>query len=142
MPRYVASRTLLAPLDDVWAFLAEPYNLADWWPGVAGVQPDRRGLASGARWQVVRPNEPGYFRRPQAGATLVVGDVVARERIAFAISGDRVAAEIELRATAPERTDVTLAVEAPWLSGVRGGFPRRALERLHDLLQTGAREAR
>ena len=70
MPRYTAERVLLAPLDDVWDFLAEPYNLADWWPGIAGVEPDRRGLAAGARWKVVGPSQPGYFRRRQATGTL------------------------------------------------------------------------
>jgi uncharacterized protein YndB with AHSA1/START domain len=138
MPRFVARRTLLASVDDVWAFLAEPYHLGDWWPGIAGVQPDRRGLAPGARWQVVRPNEPGYFHRPQSSGTLVVLDVQPTQRLAFELGGDRVCATIELRATAEDRTEVTLTVEAPWLSGVRAGFPRRALEQLHALVQTGA----
>jgi uncharacterized protein YndB with AHSA1/START domain len=137
MPRYVATRTLLAPLEDVWMFLAEPYNLSDWWPGIAGVQPDRRGLAAGARWQVIRPNEPGYFRRPESTGTLVVRDVVVEERIAFALPGDRIDAELELRATDADRTEATLSVGAPWLSRIRRGFPHRALERLHALLQTG-----
>ena len=52
MPRVEAARRLLAPREDVWAFLAEPHNLADWWPGIAAVEPDRRGLAAGARWQI------------------------------------------------------------------------------------------
>jgi uncharacterized protein YndB with AHSA1/START domain len=30
MPRVRASRELLAPLDDVWDFVAEPYNLPKW----------------------------------------------------------------------------------------------------------------
>ena len=29
-------------------FLAEPHHLADWWPGIVGVEPDRRGFATGA----------------------------------------------------------------------------------------------
>src|SRR4051812_50038265 len=53
MPRVVASRELLAPPEDVWGFLAEPNHLADWWPGIHAVRPDRRGLAPGARWQLV-----------------------------------------------------------------------------------------
>ena len=32
--KYSASRELLAPRADVWAFLAEPYHLSDWWPGL------------------------------------------------------------------------------------------------------------
>ena len=59
-----AERVLLAPIDDVWAFLAEPYHLADWWPGISGVEPDRRGLAPGARWKVHRAEPPRLL--PQA----------------------------------------------------------------------------
>ena len=44
-----ATRDLLAPRADVWAFLSEPFNLPDWWPGISGLQPDRRGFAPGAR---------------------------------------------------------------------------------------------
>ena len=137
MPRYVADRVLLAPLGDVWAFLAEPYNLADWFPGVSGVEPDRRGLAPGARWKVIGPNEPSYFRRPQATGTLLIVDVVPRERIAFELTGDRISAELTLRALEPDRTEASLVVDGPWLIGLRRSFPRRALERLHALLRTG-----
>jgi len=138
LPRYAASRTLVARLDDVWAFLAEPYNLADWWPGVAGVQPDRRGLAPGARWQVVGPNRPSYLRRPQMNGTLLVLDVAPLERIAFQLTSERLDAELELRAADTDRTEVTLVVEVPWLAGVRRSFPHRALDRLHGLVQTAA----
>ena len=48
MKRGEASRELLAARADVWAFLAEPHHLADWWPRMRGVQPDRRGFAPGA----------------------------------------------------------------------------------------------
>jgi uncharacterized protein YndB with AHSA1/START domain len=137
LPRYVADATLLAPIEDVWAYLAEPYNLGDWWPGVSGVEPDRRGLAPGARWKVVGPNEPSYFRRPQAAGTLLVLDVVPMQRIAFQLSGDHVDAELTLRPLDGQRTEVTLLVEAPWFGGVRRGFPRQALGRLHSLLRTG-----
>ena len=41
MPAFEAARELLAPRADVWAFLAEPYNLPDWWPGIGGLQPER-----------------------------------------------------------------------------------------------------
>jgi uncharacterized protein YndB with AHSA1/START domain len=136
MPRYAAKRVLLAPLDDVWAFLAEPYNLGDWWPGVAGVEPDRRGLARGARWKVVGTSSPSYFRKPHASGTLVVLDVVPRERLAFQLTGDRIDAELTLRAVDEERTEVGLAVDVPWLLGFRRTFPRRALARLHALLRT------
>ena len=137
MPRFAAERILLAPLEDVWTFLAEPYNLGDWWPGVSGVEPDRRGLAPGARWKVVGPNEPSYFRRPNATGTLVVLDVVPMRRIAFQLAADRLDAQLELRPLDERRTEATLVVEGPWLIGLRRSFPRQALERLHSLLRTG-----
>ena len=137
MPRYAADRTLLAPIQDVWAFLAEPYNLADWWPGISGVEPDRRGLAPGARWKVVGPNEPSLFRRPQMTGTLVVLEVVPLERIAFQLTGDRIDAELTLRAVDEKRTEASLAVDGPFLIGLRRRFPDQALARLHGLLRTG-----
>jgi uncharacterized protein YndB with AHSA1/START domain len=138
VPRYAASRTLMASLDDVWAFLAEPHRLADWWPGIAGVQPDRRGLAPGARWQVVGPNVPSYLRRPQMNGTLLVLDVLPMQRVAFQLPNERIDAELELRAADADRTDATLTVEVPWFAGFRRSFPHRALARLYDLVQTGA----
>jgi uncharacterized protein YndB with AHSA1/START domain len=137
MPRYAADRTLLAPIDDVWAFLAEPYNLADWWPGVSGVEPDRRGLTPGARWKVVGPNQPSLFRRPQMTGTLVVLEVVPFERIAFQLTGDRIDAELTLRALDEKRTEAALVVDGPFLIGLRRRFPGEALTRLHALLRTG-----
>jgi uncharacterized protein YndB with AHSA1/START domain len=137
LPRYAAERVLSAPLEDVWTFLAEPYNLGDWWPGVSGVEPDRRGLAPGARWRVVGPNEPSYFRRPHATGTLLVVEVVPMRRIAFQLATDRLDVEIELRPLDERRTEATLVVEGPWLIGLRRSFPRRALDRLYSLLRTG-----
>jgi uncharacterized protein YndB with AHSA1/START domain len=137
MPRFAADRTILAPLDDVWAFLAEPYNLADWWPGVSGVEPDRRGLAPGARWKVIGPDRPSYFRRPQMTGTLVVLEVVPRERIAFQLTGDRIDADLTLRAVDARNTEVSLIVDGPFLIGLRRRFPAEALGRLHSLLRTG-----
>jgi uncharacterized protein YndB with AHSA1/START domain len=137
VPRYAADRVLLAPLDDVWTFLAEPYNLADWWPGISGVEPDRRGLAPGARWKVIGPNAPTYFRRPQASGTLIVLAVVPRERIAFQLSGDRLEADLAIRAVDERSTEASLVVAGPWLVGLKRAFPRRALDRLHTLLRSG-----
>jgi len=136
LPRYAADRTLLAPLEDVWAFLAEPYNLPDWWPGVSGVEPDRRGLAPGARWKVLGPNEPTFFHRPDAAGTLLVLEVVPMSRIAFQVVSQRVDAELDLQGAEQGRTTVSLVVEAPFLS-IRRTFPRTALGRLYDLVQTG-----
>ncbi len=137
MPRYAAVRTLLAPLEDVWAFLAEPYNLADWWPGISGVEPDRRGLAPGARWKVIGPNTPSLIRKPQMTGTLLVLEVVPRERISFQLTGDRIDAELALCAVDTDRTEVELVIDVPWLIGARRSFPRRALDRLYALVRTG-----
>jgi uncharacterized protein YndB with AHSA1/START domain len=137
LPRYAADRTLLAPLADVWAFLAEPYNLRDWWPGVSGVEPDRRGLAPGARWKVLGPNEPTFLHKPDASGTLLVLDVVPMSRIAFQVVSQRVDAELELREADEDRTVVSLVVDAPLLA-IRRSFPGKALARLYDLVQTAA----
>jgi uncharacterized protein YndB with AHSA1/START domain len=135
LPRFAAERVLLAPLEDVWTFLAEPYNLSDWWPSISGVEPDRRGLAPGARWRVVAPNEPGLFRRPQAAGTLLVLDVVPMRRIEFQLPAERLDAELELEPVDAKRTKAVLTIEGSWL--LRGSFPRRALDQLHSLLRTG-----
>jgi uncharacterized protein YndB with AHSA1/START domain len=140
LPRYAADRVIVAPIDDVWSFLAEPYNLADWWPGVSGVEPDRRGLAPGARWKVIGPNQPSYFRRPQATGTLVVLDVSPLERIAFQLTAERIDADLRLRAIDERSTEVSLVVDGPWLVGLKRAFPRRALARLHSILRTGEDE--
>jgi len=138
MPTYAAKRVLLAPVDDVWSFLAEPYHLADWWPGISGVEPDRRGLAPGARWKVLGPNKPSLFRKPQATGMLLVLDVLPQRRIAFQLTGDRIDAELELRPVEGGRTEVILAVEVPPLIGARRSFPHKALARLYDLVQTAS----
>ncbi len=138
MPRYAASRVLLAQLEDVWSFLAEPYHLADWWPGISGVQPDRRGLAPGARWRVIGPNTPSLLRKPNMTGTLLVLDVVPMSRVAFQLTGDRIDVELELREVERGRTEATLTVDVPWLIGASRTLPSKALRRLHDLLQTAA----
>lgn len=135
-PRAEAERELLAPRGDVWAFIAEPRHLSDWWPGVAAVEPDRRGLAVGARWQVRRGQRPGLFRGVKAASTLVVREVDEPRRVAWQIVDERLDVELELEATAPDRTLARLAVSGPLMLAFRRELPGRALSRLHDLLQT------
>jgi len=91
LPRYAAERVLLAPIDDVWRFVAEPYHLSDWWPGISGVEPDRRGLAPGARWKV---QGPSYFRKPETPALLLIRDVAPLERFSFELSRERLLVEL------------------------------------------------
>jgi uncharacterized protein YndB with AHSA1/START domain len=148
MPRYTAERTLAAPIGDVWAFLAEPYHLSDWWPNLGGVEPDRRGLVPGARWKIRAADVlsgapvmpffgPGMFKRPGAAGTLLVTDVIPGRRLAFQLVSERIEAEVSLEALDDERTRIGLAVDAPW-AAIRRSFPTQALARLYDLVQTGA----
>ena len=138
MPTYHAERELLAPRTDVWAFLAEPYNLPDWWPGIGGLQPDRRGLAPGARWQIVGENRPSLFRKPNMSGTLLVLAVEPYERFAFQLTGERLEAELRLSAPQPDRTVARLTVSGPALVGLKRSMPDKALARLHALVQTAS----
>ena len=138
MPTFQAVRELLAPRADVWAFLSEPYNLPDWWPGIGGLQPDRRGFAPGARWQIVGENRPSFFRRPNMSGTLLVIAVEQYERFAFQLTGERLDVELRLSEPRPDRTTVRLTVSGPALIGLRRSLPAKALGRLHALVQTAA----
>jgi len=133
-----ASRQLLASREDVWAFIAEPHHFPDWWPGIAGVRPDRRGVAEGARWEIQGTDRPTLFRRATSSGKLLVRGVQRPERFAWTLTGDHIDAELRLEASGPDRTIATLAVEAPWLYGFSRALPRRALTRLHALCQTAS----
>lgn len=138
MPRVSASRELLASRDDVWRFIAEPRHFADWWPGVSAVQPDRRGLAEGARWQVITADRPTLLRRATSSGMLLVRAVRVPELFGFTLTGDHVDAELRLEAGGDDRTVAVLELEAPWVFGISRALPRRALTRLHALCQTAA----
>jgi len=140
MPTYSAARELLAPREDVWAFLAEPNHLSDWWPGIHGVQPDRRGLAPGARWQIRGVGRPTYVvgRRPDVAGTLIFLEVKRPEFVAWQFVDGRIDVELRLTEAGANRTRAELTVGAPFLSGFRRSLPHKALTRLHVLCQTGA----
>jgi uncharacterized protein YndB with AHSA1/START domain len=140
MPTYAATRELLAPRTDVWAFLAEPNRLADWWPGLHGVEPDRRGLAPGARWRIRsrgRPN-PLVGSRLDVAGTLVFLDVRPPEFVAWQFVDARLDVELQLMEAAADRTRAELTVSAPLFGGLRRSLPHKALTRLYSLCQTGA----
>jgi uncharacterized protein YndB with AHSA1/START domain len=138
MPRVSASRELLASRDDVWRFIAEPRHFADWWPGVSAVQPDRRGLAEGARWEVITADRPTLLRRATSSGMLLVRTVRPPERFGWTLTGDHIDGELRLEAHGDDRTVAVLELDAPWLFGVSRSLPRRALTRLHTLCQTAA----
>jgi uncharacterized protein YndB with AHSA1/START domain len=138
MPRASASRELLASRDDVWAFIAEPHHFSDWWPGIAGVHPDRRGLAEGARWELHGADRPTLFRRATSSGMLLVRAVRPPELFGWTLTGDHIDAELRLETRGETRTLATLDLDAPWLIGLSRALPRRALVRLHALCQTAA----
>jgi uncharacterized protein YndB with AHSA1/START domain len=137
-----AARELLAPRADVWAFVAEPFHLSDWWPGITGVEPDRRGLAPGARWTVISTPQAGtpfsaLIRPATAAATLLVLEVSKPERVRLRFVRERIDAVLTLENAGPERTRATLEVSGAWFR-VNRTLPRNALARLHALIQTAA----
>jgi carbon monoxide dehydrogenase subunit G len=148
-----ASRELLAAPAEVWAFLAEPNHLADWWPGVVAVESDRRGFAAGARWRVVRRAPRGLLNLSAATRlgrerteTLVVVELAAerlwRWRLVGVGGGARVvgplAVSIGLAEVGPGRTRVSVSVESMGLGAGDRLTARAAADRLYALVQTAA----
>jgi Polyketide cyclase / dehydrase and lipid transport len=139
-----AARRLLAPREDVWALLAEPYHLSDWWPGYTAIRPDRRGFAAGARWTVVRSASPGLLRRPGGEGLIVIESVDPTLGLAWRDLEQHFRAEIAVASSGGE-TDARVTLEAPWwrvlVEGLRSA-PQQALARLHALCQTADSLAR
>lgn len=137
MPRSRAELELAAPPGDVWRFLAEPHHLADWWPNLATVEPDRRGFAAGARWRI-RSREPTLFRRAYAEDTLLVTAVEPERGFAFELVRTRLRAELTLAPAGEGRTRAALEVSGPLLLGFSRSLAKDALARLRSLCQTAA----
>jgi uncharacterized protein YndB with AHSA1/START domain len=140
MPTYAASRELLASRDDVWSFLAEPNRLSDWWPGLHGVEPDRRGLAPGARWRIRSRGTPNQLvgSKVDVAGTMIFLEVQPPGFVSWQFVDSHLDVELALAATSPDRTQARLTVSAPLFGGLRRSLPNRALTRLHALCQTGA----
>jgi uncharacterized protein YndB with AHSA1/START domain len=139
--RIEAERELIALRRDVWALLAEPHHLSDWWPGYTSIRPDRRGLAEAARWQVVRSTTPGLLRRAGGEGLIVIAAVEPERRLAWRDVQQGFAAELRIEPAPNGNTRAELIVEAPWWRLVVEGLrpaPRQALARLHALCQTAA----
>ena len=126
-----ASRELLAPRADVWGFLAEPYHLSDWWPGIHGVEPDRRGFSPGARWKVRASKANIFVGRRVRETMLLIREIEPYERWTWHLLSPELDVELRLQSLADDRTLVTCSV-----SGRQR--PDRALQRLYDLVQTAA----
>jgi uncharacterized protein YndB with AHSA1/START domain len=139
--RYEASRELLAARDEVWGFLAEPYHLSDWWPGVSMVRPDKRGFAVGARWQVEGSTFTPFVGARGSKSLLIVGRVEPPRLAAWYLTAPNLEVEVQLEASAPDRTLATVVVTGPWrpeILGPRRALARSAVNRLYELVQTAA----
>jgi uncharacterized protein YndB with AHSA1/START domain len=128
--RSQASLELLAPRADVWAFLAEPYHLSDWWPGITGVDPDRRGFAPGARWKVHSTKRNVFTGRRVVETMVLIREIDRYERWTWHLLEPATDVEVRLQATSEDRTRVTV--------GVTRGNAVLAVKRLYDLVQTAA----
>ena len=126
---------------DVWALVAEPYHLPDWWPAYTGVKPDRRGLAENARWQVIRGTSPGFLRRPEGEGLIVITKVLEGWELRWHDVKQDLEAGVQLDNAGTGRTRAATFVSGSWLrlvaEGARG-LPEKALTRLRDLCQTAA----
>ncbi len=140
MPRYAASRVLPGTVEDVWAVLAEPARLAEWWPGIDAVDPGRRGLVPGGLWRIegASGTKPSLRRRPQMVGQLLVIEVEQRSRVTFQLMADRIDVELELEATEDDEAAATLIVEAPRFIGIGRAFPSEALAKLAALVRMPA----
>ena len=125
-----ASLELLAPRADVWSFLAEPYHLSDWWPGITGVDPDLRGFAPGARWTVHSTKRNIFTGSPVVETMVLIREIEPYERWAWHLLQPATDVEVRLRSVSEDRTLVSVSVSR--------GSPGVAVKRLYDLVQTAA----
>ena len=141
VPTYTARKELLAPLEDVWLFLAEPHHLSDWWPGVGGVSPtgagSRRPPLEAARADAARAPAP-------AGLGVALHDHRRRAAVPGHLVHDRRAAGRRAQARGRGRPPHERGADGrgPFMVGLRRSFPRTALNRLYALCQTAARALR
>ena len=129
---------LVASREDVWALVAEPYHLPDWWPAYTGVEPDRRGLAEGARWTVLRSRTPGFLRKPRGKGLIVIQRVSPGEELAWLDVAQNVEAGLRLEDEGRGTRATAFVDGSLWRLLAEGarGLPRVAVARLYDLCQT------
>jgi uncharacterized protein YndB with AHSA1/START domain len=129
---------LPAPVDAVWAVLADPARWIEWWPGLEMAESTvRRALAPGALWQIEGAGKPSVLRRPQvSGGSLLVLEVEPLRRVAFQLTSDRIDVELDLDpAEGDDETVARLGVQAPWFGGVRRTIASEALAKLAALVR-------
>ena len=135
-----ASRVLRSPRADVWALVGQPYHLPDWWPSYSGVEPDRRGLAEGARWTVLRGRRPGFLRKPGGRGMILLERVRPATELVWLDLAQNIEAGLRLDDEGRD-TRATAFVSGPfwriYAEGARG-LPSLAVARLYDLCQTAA----
>jgi hypothetical protein len=133
-----ASPVLRSQRADVWALVGEPYHLPDWWPSYSGVEPDRRALAEGARWTVLRGRRPGFLRKPGGRGLILLERVRPATELAWLDLAQSIEAGIRLDDEGRD-TRATAFVRGPfwriYAEGARG-LPSLAVARLYDLCQT------
>ena len=143
MSRLEATGELLSDRRDVWALVAEPYHLPDWWPAYTGVKPDRPRRwprARAGRWSA--PRLPGFLRRAggrgadRAHAASLEGWELRWHDVRQAHRRGRAARQRGHRAH--PRHDLRLRRVAPARPRGRARPPAAALTRLRDLCQTAA----
>ena len=128
MPRSGTER-VPASRAEVWAILAEPLHLPDWWPGLLAVQPDRRGFAPGARWGATVTRRNPFRRARRVETALLVRDVELYERWTWHLASERLDIEVRLRPVGEQETEVTVTTS-------RGGDAKAAVSRLRELVLT------
>ncbi|MDQ2981910.1 MAG: SRPBCC family protein [Actinomycetota bacterium] len=137
MPRRVAVLELPTTLEHVWELLADPAQLAGWWPGINDVEAPDRGLVPGTRWHLLGSNRPQLFRSPEPSGELLVVRVERPRLVAWQLLRDRIDIELRLTELDSGGTEAVLTVEGPPLIGLRRSLPGRALTRLRALCQAG-----
>jgi uncharacterized protein YndB with AHSA1/START domain len=147
-----ATKELLAPREDVWAFVSTPGRLAEWWPGVSAAQ------ANGGHWTIEGDERAGLARVASPGddereetVDVALNPPGALE-LRFGRSGYR--ARLALESTGAQRTTATLTIEVEdphetlaerleevvglAVTGPSDAFAESIVERLYELCQTGA----
>jgi uncharacterized protein YndB with AHSA1/START domain len=130
------SRTVAAPLDDVWQIVRDPYHLPRWWPRTQRVE----GVSSGG-WTSVLVTDKGRSVRADYRVDLTRSG--ERRRWSQEVAGTpfeklfrEVVYEVVL-ASAPEGTEVRLAVHQRPVGWARFGgvmLRRAARTQLDDAL--------